>query len=65
MIAGRNYGDNDWQMFKGGHQVGRIYATMLPESERSWMWFVLFGQPAQGYAESMEAALDEVRGRCG
>ncbi|WP_353474772.1 hypothetical protein PVT71_14480 [Salipiger sp. H15] len=63
MVAGRDDGDNDWEVLRDGHQVGRIYATMLPDPERSWMWFTQAGEPEQGYAESMGAALDEVRRR--
>ena len=65
VVAGRTDGDNDWTVYKDGHQVARVYATMLPDAERSWMWFIQFGEPAQGYAENMDAALEEVRQRVG
>ena len=40
IIVGRDDGDNDWLVFRDGRQVGRVYATMLPDAERSWMWFI-------------------------
>lgn len=63
MVAGRDDGDNDWEVLKDGRLVGRVYATMLPDGDRSWMWFTQAGAPEQGYAESLDAALDEVRRR--
>ena len=65
VVAGRDDGDNDWEVLKDGRLVGRVYATMLPDGDCSWMWFLQAGTPEQGYAESMEAALDEVRSHAG
>lgn len=65
VIAGRTDGDKDWEVLKDGRQVGRIYATMLPDVERSWMWFVQVGRPEQGYAGSLDEALYEIRRRFG
>lgn len=65
VIAGRTDGYNDWTVYRDRQRVARVYATMLPDAERSWMWFVQIGTPEQGYAESMEAALEQVRKRVG
>ncbi len=40
MIAGQDDGDNDWEAFKDGRQVGRIHTIVLPDSERSLMCFI-------------------------
>lgn len=45
MVAGRDDGDNDWEVLRDGYEVGRIYSTMLPDPERSWKWFVQVGTP--------------------
>ncbi|WP_255455877.1 hypothetical protein [Salipiger sp. PrR003] len=43
--------------------MGRVYATGIWDESLSWMWFVQVPPVAQGYASSLEAALEEVRRR--
>lgn len=36
---------------------------MLLDPERRWVWLIQVGDPAQGYAASIDGALEEVRRR--
>lgn len=61
VVAGRTDGDNDWTVYKDGHQVARVYATHISDPALRWMWVVQVGSVGQGYAPSMAEALEEVR----
>ena len=61
VIAGRTDGDNDWMVYRSGEPVGRVYGTHISNPELSWMWFVQVGQVSQGYASSLEEALEQVK----
>lgn len=63
VIAGRTDGDEDWLIFRDRRQVGRVYATHISDPALRWMWFVQTKAPAQGYAPTLHAALEELRRR--
>lgn len=62
VIAGKTLED-DWIVYRSGVQAGRVYATQIWDEALSWLWVVWGREPAQGYAPTLELALEEVRAR--
>ena len=61
VIAGGTNGDNDWMVYEDRQPVGRVHRSHLPDPSLSWVWAVQVQLVADGYARSLEAALEEVR----
>lgn len=55
--------EGDLTVLRSGERVGRVYPTHISERAHSWLWVVWGSKPEQGYARSMDEALEMVRSR--
>ncbi|GGG77418.1 hypothetical protein GCM10011415_27900 [Salipiger pallidus] len=61
IIAGKDDGDLDWIVLYQGEVVGRVYATKISDPDRAWQWFAQVQPVGQGFATTLEDALERLR----
>jgi len=61
-VIGGRVGPDDWGVYWDRRYVGRVYKTILTNPMRNvWCWSKTYGYGRQGYALTLDDALEDLR----